>query len=83
MKGRTMENKKSSKSGGFGLAGILTVVFAILKLVGVISWSWFWVLSPLWISFLPIITVILLGIMVFIGGTLLDITGKILGKKRR
>lgn len=26
--------------------GVVTVVFTILKLVGVIDWSWFWVLSP-------------------------------------
>lgn len=28
----------------------LTIVFVVLKLTGVISWSWLWVLSPLWIS---------------------------------
>lgn len=32
------------------LAGVLLVVFIILKLVGVIAWSWLWVLSPLWIG---------------------------------
>ena len=37
-------------SGGVGLAGLLTVAFVVLKLVGVINWSWLWVLSPLWIS---------------------------------
>ena len=26
------------------------MVFVILKLVGVITWSWWWVLSPIWIS---------------------------------
>lgn len=30
-------------------AGILTIVFIILKLTGVIGWSWIWVLSPIWI----------------------------------
>ncbi|MHA1776180.1 MAG: hypothetical protein ACTSWC_05370 [Promethearchaeota archaeon] len=42
-------NRKKS-SGGIGLAGSLTIIFIILKLTGVISWSWLWVLSPLWIS---------------------------------
>lgn len=28
----------------------LTVMFVVLKLTGNISWSWVWVLSPLWIS---------------------------------
>lgn len=34
-----------------GLPGLLTVLFVGLKLTGCISWSWLWVLSPLWISF--------------------------------
>jgi len=36
-------------SGGVGFGGLLTIVFIVLKLVGVISWSWLWVLSPIWI----------------------------------
>ena len=38
-----MENKGT---GGVGFFGLLTIVFIVLKLTGVISWSWFWVLSP-------------------------------------
>lgn len=34
-------------TGGIGFAGLLTIVFIILKLIGVISWNWFWVLSPI------------------------------------
>lgn len=30
-------------------AGILFIVFLILKLTGNIDWSWVWVTSPLWI----------------------------------
>ena len=41
-----------SYSGGIGFTGLLTIVFIILKLLGKIDWSWWWVLSPLWISFL-------------------------------
>lgn len=29
--------------------GLLTIVFVVLKLIGKIHWSWFWVLSPVWI----------------------------------
>jgi len=32
------------------LASILTIVFVVLKLTDVVDWSWWWVLSPLWIS---------------------------------
>lgn len=42
-------NKNSGKSG-LGLASVLTIIFIVLKLVGVINWSWWWVLSPAWIS---------------------------------
>lgn len=36
-------------SSGVGLGGLLLVVFIVLKLTGVIGWSWWWVCSPLWI----------------------------------
>lgn len=34
------------------LADVLLVIFIVLKLCGVITWSWLWVLSPLWIAIL-------------------------------
>lgn len=37
-------------SGGVGIVGLLTVLFVGLKLTNFIDWSWWWVLSPLWIS---------------------------------
>ena len=42
------ENQNTVYSG-IGFTGLLTIVFIVLKLLGVISWSWLWVLSPLWI----------------------------------
>jgi hypothetical protein len=45
-------------SGGIGFAGLLTIVFIALKLTGVIAWSWLWVLSPIWITFLTAILII-------------------------
>jgi len=43
-----MENKNTYQ----GITGIdlLTVLFIGLKLGNVITWSWWWVLSPIWIS---------------------------------
>ena len=41
-------------------AGLLTIVFITLKLLHKISWSWWWVTSPLWISAALAITVLLL-----------------------
>ncbi|MCP4544766.1 MAG: DUF4175 domain-containing protein [Chloroflexi bacterium] len=51
-------SNSSSSSGGIGFCGLLTVAFIVLKLIGYISWSWWWVLAPVWIS---IIIVLLLG----------------------
>ncbi len=40
----------SNNNNGIGFAGLLTVAFVVLKLCDVIAWSWWWVLSPLWIT---------------------------------
>ena len=40
----------SSYNRGIGFTGLLTVALIVLKLCNVISWSWLWVLSPMWIS---------------------------------
>lgn len=38
----------STRGGGVGFLGLLSIAFIVLKLTGVISWSWAWVLLPLW-----------------------------------
>lgn len=43
-----MDSNQQTTSG-IGFTGLLTIVFIVLKLCGVIQWSWWWVLSPLWI----------------------------------
>ena len=48
-------NNNTSSSGGIGFVGLLTIVFIVLKLTGVIHWSWLWVLSPIWISAILIV----------------------------
>ena len=40
----------NNNTTGIGFAGLLTIVFIVLKLTHVISWSWVWVLAPVWIS---------------------------------
>ena len=50
-----MSSKSSSSSTGIGFVGLLTIVFIVLKLIGKISWSWFWILAPIWISFISAI----------------------------
>ena len=40
----------SGSSGGISFGGALFLIFLVLKLVGVIDWSWWWVFSPLLIG---------------------------------
>ena len=57
-------NGSSSTSSGIGFTGLLTIAFIVLKLLNVINWSWWWVLSPLWIS-AGLVLLILLGIIIW------------------
>ena len=59
-----MSDKSSASGGGIGFIGVLTIVFIVLKLVGVIEWSWMWVLSPIWISGgLTLVALIIVGLI--------------------
>lgn len=46
--------------------GLLTTTFAVLKLCGVISWSWWWVFSPIWIEFALFVLIIIIAVIVLI-----------------
>jgi len=57
----------SVKSGGMGLLGVLLVIFIVLKLVGVIDWSWWLVLIPLWISLgLFVLVFVIIGAIIIV-----------------
>lgn len=56
-------NSKSSSST-LSFCGALTIVFVVLKLLGKITWSWWWVLSPIWIDFA--IALVLIVVMAII-----------------
>ena len=51
-----------NRNGHYGLtvADVLLIVFIVLKLCKVIDWSWWWVLSPLWISLIIVILILLI-----------------------
>lgn len=60
-------SKNSTQSGGIGFAGLLTIVFIVLKLTKYIDWSWWWVLSPILIPIIVVIAVlIVLGVLFMI-----------------
>ena len=46
-----------------GFFSTLTIVLVALKLLDVISWSWWWVFAPLWVPAL-----FLLGLLIYLGG---------------
>jgi uncharacterized protein (DUF983 family) len=43
---------------------LLTIAFIVLKLANYITWSWLWVLSPLWISLLIIVVLLVAALLV-------------------
>lgn len=49
--------QETYRTGGTGIGTILLIVFIVLKVTNLITWSWIWVLSPLWIPILAIILV--------------------------
>ena len=59
-----MDKNSSGTSGGIGFVGLLQIVFIVLKLVGVISWSWWWVLAPMWISVVFVTIILLIPVIV-------------------
>lgn len=50
--------------GGADTTGLLLVAFVVLKLVGVIDWSWWWVLSPIWIPALAVLAILLVAVAI-------------------
>ena len=60
--GNYMKEKQNSASAGVGITGLLQVAFIVLKLCGVINWSWWWVLCPTWIP----VGVVLIALVVIV-----------------
>lgn len=57
-------NNVQTSAGGIGFPGLLTILFIGLKLTGYITWSWLWVLSPLWISALVALSFIFVALII-------------------
>jgi hypothetical protein len=58
------KDNKQIQTGGINFFGLLAIVFITLKLTGHITWSWWWVLAPLWMP-LPVLLVIFAIIFLF------------------
>lgn len=54
---------KTTVNGGIGVTGLLGVVFVVLKLLGVINWSWWLVTLPFWggaILYILVVTLVII-----------------------
>ena len=58
----------NSYSSGIGFWGLLQIVFIVLKILGIVNWSWWLVLAPAWISIL--LCLIIFIILLIISGHL-------------
>jgi hypothetical protein len=78
-----MSEESNAAGGGIGFCGLLAIAFIVLKLCGVIDWSWWWVLAPLWIPpGLVISAALMLGVMMFIHACLVLLIEKAFRRKR-
>jgi len=56
-------SQNNTSSSGISFTGLSGIVFIVLKLTGFINWSWWWVLSPLWISLALVVGLLVLGLI--------------------
>lgn len=61
-----MSQQNNNSGGGIGLLGAVFIVFLVLKLVGTIDWSWWWVFAPLWAPL--VIGLTLVGVVFLFAG---------------
>lgn len=59
-----MNEKKTVVNSGISGATLLGIAFIVLKLVGVINWSWWWVLAPFWIPIALVIGIYLIWLII-------------------
>jgi hypothetical protein len=59
-----------TSGSGISLASLLGVAFVVLKLCGVIAWSWWWVLLPF---YGPIVLLLVILAIILIGGFILEV----------
>lgn len=54
----------TNNSKGIGFVGLLTIAFIVLRLANIITWSWLWVLSPLWIYAIAKVILIIIWVII-------------------
>jgi hypothetical protein len=59
-----MTTNNSSSSGGVSVCGLMGVMFIGLRIAGVISWPWVWVLAPFWAPLAVAIVILLVAAII-------------------
>ena len=59
-------------AGGVGFVGLLTMLFIALKLTGYITWTWWWVLSPILAPIVLVLVVVVIWCIARIAVFVLD-----------
>lgn len=59
-------------NGGIGFLGLLTILFIALKLIGVISWNWFYVVLPILAPALLVVAIFVLLVLIYIGAEIFE-----------
>lgn len=78
-----MSQSTSPARGGTSLFGVLLILFVVLKLCGLITWPWVWVLAPLWIPLVLWLLVLLcIGVALGIAALVAFIASKPWRNKR-
>ena len=54
----------TSSGGNLGVLGLLGIVFITLKLLGYITWSWWWVTLPFWGG--VVLTIVVISIIFYL-----------------
>jgi hypothetical protein len=60
-----MSKNNSNSSNGIGLFSLMFLIFMTLKLMGYITWSWWWVTAPLWGGFALIGVIAIIAVAFF------------------
>jgi len=61
-----MNQKNNNRNTGVGIGVVLQILFIAFKLTDIITWSWFWVLSPMWIYGFIILLYLIIAIIMII-----------------
>ncbi len=70
-----MNNKTNVSIEIGGPAFLLFLVFLVLKLCKVITWSWWWVTAPLWIPACLVVVIIVIALIIYGIGRLFEKIG--------